>query len=139
METQQKEELRKAYNKACDDYLKVWCEKHDLPIDYAEWVADEPGGVALVGDYYVDMQTILIDIDMNAPEHEWWNWYDYSAEISMVGLPDKCNFKSWLMGCPRYSDESIARIAELKKKVNEAQENLEKAIKEEENRFDEFT
>ena len=136
MEASQRNELRQAYNDACNNYLKVWCEKHDLPMEDDPWVASEPGGVAMIGDYFVDMQTILTDIDMNAPEKEWWEWYDYSIETAEVGLPEKCNFKSWLMGCPRYSEEALARIAELRKSVNEAQAILEKAIKEEVDKFE---
>lgn len=138
MEANQRNELRQAYNDACNNYLKVWCEKHDLPMEDDPWVAQEPGGVAMIGDYFVDMQTILTDIDMNAPEKEWWEWYDYSVVTAEVGLPEKCNFKSWLMGCPRYSEEALARIAELRKSVNEAQAILEKAIKEEVDKLESF-
>lgn len=138
METNQRNELRQAYNDACNNYLKVWCEKHDLPMEDDPWVASEPGGVAMIGDHFVDMQTILTDIDMNAPEKEWWEWYDYSVVTAEVGLPEKCNFKSWLMGCPRYSEEALARIAELRKSVNEAQAILEKAIKEEVDKLESF-
>ena len=56
----------------------------------------------------------------------------------MLELPDKGNFKSWLMGCPRDSEESLARIAELRKSVNEAQAILEKAIKEEVDKLESF-
>lgn len=138
MEAKQREELRQAYSDACNNYLKAWCEKHDLPMEDDPWVAQEPGGIALIGDYFVDMQTILTDIDMDAPEEEWWNWYDYSLETSEVGLPDKCNFKSWLMGCPRYSEEALERIAELRKSVNKAQDILERAIKEEVDKLGSF-
>ena len=138
METNQRNELRQAYNDACNNYLKVWCEKHYLPMEDDPWVASEPGGVAMIGDYFVDMQTILTDINMNAPEKEWWEWYDYSVVTAEVGLPEKCNFKSWLMGCPRYSEEALARIAELRKSVNEAQAILEKAIKEEVDKLESF-
>ena len=135
MEEKKRKTLQSVYRAACDNYLHAFAKKHGFDTRDCSWVSDEPGGVASVGDYYIDMQTLKDDIDMDAPEEEFIKWYDYTSECAWLDLPDRCNFRSWVKGCPRYSEETFGRIRALRKNVESAQEMLRKAIEEEKNKF----
>lgn len=134
MEEKKRKTLRSVYNSACNNYLEAFAKKHGFDMSDCGWVADDPGGVATLGDYYTDMATIITDIDMNAAEEEWLKWYDYSAECHELNLP-VCNFNSWLMGCPRHSKETIERLHTLRKEVQDAEIRLRQAIEEEKNKL----
>ena len=121
-----KEELRKNYKKACNDYLRAFCEKHDFDFDDAYWIADDIGGVADCGSYTFDMATIKTDIDEDVPKEELMPWYDYILNALEFGLTTP-NYHSWIHGCPRTSKEWF-------KKMRKQREDFENAIKEEKER-----
>lgn len=115
-----KEHARAMYNLGCIEYLRLFCEKHEFGYEDVEdaWVGNEVGGVACVGDYFVDMGVIIADIEMDAPEDEFIKWYDYSLVANEFGL-NVPNFKSWVKGCPRTSEETIERLRKLKQDLND--------------------
>lgn len=115
-----KEHARAMYNLGCTEYLRLFCEKHEFDYEDAKdaWVGNEVGGVVCVGDYFVDMVTIIADIELNAPEHEFIEWYDYCLEAHEFGLVVP-NFKSWVKGCPRTSEETIERLRKLRQDFND--------------------
>jgi len=116
---------RETYTQGCNMYLLLFCEKHGYGYEEDAWVGNAPGGVALVGDYYVGMDTIKTDIDMDAPEEEFLKWYDYNIEAGDFNLTTP-NFESWLRGCPRTSPETFKKLRgmreELKTLINEERE-----------------
>ena len=118
-----KEELRKNYKKACNDYLRAFCEKHDFDFDDAYWIADDIGGVADCGSYTFDMATIKTDIDEDVPKEGLMPWYDYIIDALEFGLTTP-NYHSWIHGCPRTSKEWF-------EKMRKQREDFENAIKEE--------
>ena len=108
-----KEELRKNYKKACNDYLLAFCEKHDFDFDDAYWVADDVGGVADCSSYTFDMATIKTDVDEDAPKEELMPWYDYIIDALEFGLTAP-NYHAWIHGCPRTPKEWFAEMRNLK-------------------------
>lgn len=132
------ENLKQAYEKAVNNYLKAFCEKHEY--DYEEaaasWVGNNVGECVFIADYYVDFATIKTDIDNNAPIGEFVAWYDYTLRIGMI---DCCvpksditipNFEHWLMGCPRWTEEQFIKAENAQRKVDEAKESLFQIINE---------
>lgn len=119
--------LQSDYRQACDAYLAAFVEKHEFSMHDCAWVADQPGGIASIGDYFVNMQEIITDIDTDAPADEWFAYYDYSMECHDLGLTC-CNYQSWLKNCPTYSPETMERLRQLKRNVSEAEEILRKEI-----------
>ena len=119
-----KEALKANYKNACDDYLEAFCEKHGFDRGNSRWIADRPGEIADVGDYCVDMQTIADDINLDAPEEEFFKWYDYTIEMGMLGALRIPNFRSWIKGCPRKSREEIDKLKALKQKIEELKKEL---------------
>ena len=61
-----KDKAREYFVKGCNEYLRLFCEKHDFDYEEAKesWVANCVGDVTCVGDIFVGMQTIIADIEM---------------------------------------------------------------------------
>lgn len=124
-----KELARAHFIKGCNEYLRLFCEKHDFDYEEAKesWVANCVGDVTCVGDIFVGMQTIIADIEMDAPEDEFIKWYDYNLVANEFGFTTP-NFESWLRGCPRVSEETFKKLQGLKN-------DLDDTIKEEQARL----
>lgn len=123
-----KELIKKNYAIACDAYLRAFCDKHDYDVDTPDvfWGGGQPGGWACVGDLCFDMDTIITDIDEDAPEEELLKWYDYTMEASEFKL-DTPNYHAWLHGCSRSSQETLDKLRELKENfINMCKEENEK-------------
>ena len=116
-----KEKAREYFVKGCNEYLRLFCEKHDFDYEEAKesWVANCVGDVTCVGDIFVGMQTIITDIEMIAPKDEFIKWYDYNLEAYEYGF-NTPNFDSWLRGCPRVSQEAFERLRGLKNDLDNA-------------------
>lgn len=112
---------RAHFIKGCNEYLRLFCEKHDFDYEEAKesWVANCVGDVTCVGDIFVGMQTIITDIEMDAPEEEFIKWYDYNLVAHEFGF-NTPNFESWLRGCPRVSDETFKKLQGLKNDLDNA-------------------
>lgn len=127
-----KETAKEYFVKGCNEYLRLFCEKHDFDYEEAKnsWVGGLVGEITLCGDYYVSMPTIIVDIDHDAPETEFYKWYDYNLEAREYGFVTP-NFESWLKGCPRVNNEAFEKLRRITK-------TLEDAIKEEKERLSDF-
>lgn len=127
-----KEKAKEYFVKGCNEYLRLFCEKHDFDYEEAKdsWVANCVGDVTCVGDIFVGMQTIITDIEMDAPEEEFYKWYDYNLEAREYGFATP-NFESWLRGCPRVNNDTLEKLRGITK-------SLEDAIKEEKERISDF-
>ena len=127
-----KEQAKEYFVKGCNEYLRLFCEKHDFDYEEAKesWVANCVGDVTCVGDIFVGMQTIIADIEMDAPEEEFVKWYDYNLVAHEFGF-NTPNFESWLRGCPRVSEETFNKLQGLKN-------DLDDAIKSEKEKLSDF-
>ena len=107
-------QLWENYKKACNDYLQAFCQKHDFDFNSVDtgWVVDKPGTIIVIGDYFVSMEDIIVDIEQNVPEEKFLEYYDWS-------LNDGCNwnYETWLRGGPiplEYYDMDV-KINEFKR------------------------
>lgn len=116
-----KEKAREYFVKGCNEYLRLFCEKHDFDYEEAKesWVANCVGDVTCVGDIFVGMQTIITDIEMDAHKEEFIKWYDYNLVAHEFGF-NTPNFESWLRGCPRVSEETFKKLLGLKIDLDDA-------------------
>ena len=116
-----KEKAREYFVKGCNEYLRLFCEKHDFDYEEAKesWVANCVGNVTCVGDIFVGMQTIITDIEMDAHKEEFIKWYDYNLVAHEFGFATP-NFESWLRGCPRVSEETFKKLQGLKNDLDDA-------------------
>lgn len=111
MKTMSKEKAKEYFVKGCNEYLRLFCEKHDFDYEDAKdsWVGGCVGDITCVGDFFIDMRTIITDIEMDAPEEEFLKWYDYNLVADEFGFTTP-NFESWLRGCPRVPQESFDKL-----------------------------
>lgn len=116
-----KTKAREHFVKGCNEYLRLFCEKHDFDYEEAKesWVANCVGDITCVGDIFVGMQTIITDIEMDADKEEFIKWYDYNLVAHEFGFTTP-NFESWLRGCPRVSDETFKKLQGLKNDLDDA-------------------
>lgn len=114
-----KEKAKQLYEDGCNAYLQLFCEKHEFDFEDAKdsWVGGDVGGMTSCGDYYVGMQTIIEDIDLDAPEDTFFKWYDYClrADEFNLNIP---NFKSFIKGCPITSEETFVKLESIKNELN---------------------
>lgn len=119
--------IKQAFETACNAYLKAFCEKHGYDYESCVWI--DMGNIVDIADYCVDLNTIRIDIDKEAPEKEFVKWYDYTLRLGMVDHEISTpNFESWLKGCPRRSEEEILELEGLHEQVRLARERLEECV-----------
>lgn len=120
--------LYQEYQNICNKYLQIFCEKHDF--DYYDakdsWVANDIGGIVMVGDFFISLETIIVDIEEDVPEEKFIQWYDWS-------MGEGCNarYSLWLkQSNPNYLKEQEVSFVELSAKIEAAKKHLNDCIEE---------
>ena len=113
--------LREQWEKACNGYLVELLRMWELDAYYGYWIGDEVGGVY---DYAAGVMTINMDDIIYCVEHDvgreqYIEWQEYCCDASEFGF-DMPNLKSWIMGCPRTSQEVFKKLREMKKILDDA-------------------
>lgn len=124
-------ELKENFEKAANAYLKAFCEKQGFDYENAKesWAANDVGSVVCCGDFFFAFEDIRTDIDNNAPVGEIIKWYDYHTEMAYLNLP-LMNYRSWLNGAPRVSQETIDRVKGLMGDLDSLREEAKDIYKE---------
>lgn len=119
--------LKENYEKACEEYLKAFCNAYEIPYENDSWVADDVGTIACVGDYYFDFTDVIkYAVDNNLSDrHELLQWYDYVL-FAIEYNQNQPNLKAWVSGCPRLSEEQQRQLVDKKTEF----ENLMHSLKE---------
>lgn len=125
----ERERLVRNYNSARNNYLKVFCDRHDYEYDPSPWVGNSVGTIACVSDLFVDMETIRVDVDSMCEEGEFIRWYDYCLRLGMVGDNRTPNFENWLRRCPVRTEEEIAEMEKTRAVIVELEDYLKVLIK----------
>lgn len=71
-------DLKKQYEKICDDYIKVFCKKQGMDFEY--WIVDQVGGIVCCNDFYFNFLDIVWDINNNQPKGKIVDWYFESLD-----------------------------------------------------------
>ena len=119
------------WNELCNEYLKEFCDKHEWQYEPDMWVAGNIGTIVMIGDMFVSMNNIRYDIDNNVPTDYFEKWYWKSIEISELtdGAENYMNYENYCKEAPDYwTEERIQKIRASKKRVEEAKNELLKAI-----------
>ena len=125
----EKEMLKTNYKNAVHDYSKKFCNSYGYVYEPNEWVADDVGGVLMVGDWYVNFNTIKYCVDNDVPKEEFTDWYEYCMDVADISpritLP---SIEAWHRGFVRLTDEQIKTLKDAKKCLEDAEENLKEMI-----------
>lgn len=119
------------WNELCNEYLKEFCDKHEWQYEPDMWVAGNIGTIVMIGDMFVSMNNIRYDVDNNIPTDYFAKWYWKSIEISELtdGSENYMNYENYCKGAPDYwTEERVQKIRASKKRVEEAKNELLKAI-----------
>lgn len=81
--------LKNDYEKACNNYVKSFCEKQDM--EFYGWVDNKVGEIALCNDFYFNLFDIVWDINSNQPKYRIIDWY-----YEVMEYPEKSiNYYNW--------------------------------------------
>lgn len=127
-------EVASAWKNACYDVLSAFCEKHEIYEKHAYFVGDGladsmPSLADFDGDMQANVEDMALDLDSNAPVGKFEEWYQYEMRTAMLGIRG-INYRSWLMGAPRKSDEELTRLENAKQHIENLKEEFRKNIEE---------
>ena len=108
---------KKKYENAVNAIITAFKEKQGLDTYEGYWIGNQIGEVYDFGDTMTfDFRDILIDLKEDAPKDEIFKWRDYMMRIwsinHMAGgvLLKENNYRSWLKGCPRLTEEELNAV-----------------------------
>ena len=109
----------KIYEDAINEIIKAFKEKQGLDTYEGYWIGNKIGEVYDSGDTMTfDFRDILIDLKEDAPKDEIFKWRHYMMRIwsinNMAGgvLLKENNYRSWLKGWPRLTEEELNAVEE---------------------------
>jgi hypothetical protein len=126
-----KENIQERWRDICQEYLKLFCDKHEYSFEDCFWVTDNYGTIACVSDMFISMEHIRYDIDNNIEETKFEKWYWKAIEIFELTGQDFMNYESFCKGAPDiWTEEKIEKLREAHMRVYEAEEALRQEIEE---------
>ena len=93
----------------------------ELDAYYGYWIGEEIGGVYDYGGgmFTIGMNDIIYCVENDIGREQYIEWQEYCCDASEFGF-DMPNLKSWIMGCPRTSQEVFKKLREMKKILDDA-------------------
>lgn len=126
-----KQSIQERWRDICQEYLKLFCDKHEYSFEDCFWVADDYGTIACVSDMFISMEHIRYDIDNNIEETMFEKWYWKAIEIFELTGQDFMNYESFCKGAPDiWTEEKMEKLREAHMRVYEAEEALRQEIEE---------
>lgn len=126
-----KQNIQERWRNICQEYLKMFCDKHEYSFEDCFWVTDNYGTIACVSDMFISMEHIRYDIDNNIEETKFEKWYWKAIEIFELTGQDFMNYESFCKGAPDiWTEEKIEKLREAHMRVYEAEEALRQEIEE---------
>ena len=140
-----KELLKTRWNAVCNDYLREFCKKHDIPFEDAYWPRQEVGEIVLLGEdgFSANMTEIRYDIDNDVPVGEYEKYFEYSFRLHNIEMEQQemeggphdfsmkhLNYENWCLGAPRYSEEQLKGYEETQERIRKQIADFQKEIAE---------
>ena len=113
--------LREQWEQACNGYTMALLRMWELDAYYGYWIGEEIGGVYDYGGgmFTIGMDDIIYCVEHDIGREQYIEWQEYCCDASEFGF-DMPNLKSWIMGCPRTSQEVFKKLREMKKILDDA-------------------
>ena len=113
--------LKEQYEKACNGYLVELLRMWELDAYYGYWIGQEIGGVYDYGGgmFTIGMNDFIYCVEHDIGREQYIEWQEYCCDAAEFGF-DMPNLKSWIMGCPRTSQEVFKKLREMKKILDDA-------------------
>lgn len=110
------------YYTACNNLLRLFCDKQGFPMSETYWIAGRIGEVADCASFCFSMSDIITDLEEDSHPGKILEWYDKQEELGY-----KVNYRHWLHGCPTLTK---AELEELHRKSEKASRELNKETEE---------
>lgn len=78
------DEFRNMYKALANHYLRHFCLFVGLDYNDADWVADEPGGIAVINGLLVDYDDVRLVVDNRLTGETFFGWRKYADEIERL-------------------------------------------------------
>ena len=78
--------LKSRWDAVCEAYMDAFCKIMEIDEDDAFWIGNEVGGLAAVGDYFVNIHDMKYVVDKDIPRQVFLRWYDYDLEVATVEM-----------------------------------------------------
>jgi len=85
-------ELKERLDNCIDLYTDLFCKKQECDAD--GWIGDIKGGINCFADAFLSFEEIRIDLEMNVPKGEIWEWYWDNIE----NPGKRINYYSYVLG-----------------------------------------
>ena len=121
--------MQESFANIANEYLRIFCEKHELEYNPNDWVGSQDGIGTVVnpggGDLWIDFDIIRYDIDHAVPKGVFEKYEDYDERLRNIELDYEIlyqpkrdegrlihiNFPSFCKGCPLpYTDEQLTKM-----------------------------
>lgn len=128
-----KEIIKRAYIRACNDYLYKLLDNWELyegkdDVDFCWWVGDDVGGACCFDDdTFICMDDIRYCVDNDVEYNTYLDYIDYSCKCSEYGF-GSMNLDAFVKGAPRVSNEQFEKLDGLKHDLYEAVDNVKKSM-----------
>ena len=91
------ESIKKSYERACNDYVAIFCKKQEL--DFEFWVADKVGEWAVFGTYSFTLSDIILDLETNQKKGVIIKWQEEGMQAHFENRKiAHINYQSYIMG-----------------------------------------
>ena len=115
----------------CDEYVRVFCEKHGYTYEPDMWVGDDPGGITEVCDMFVHLDDIRYDVDNDIKPDMFPDWYWKGLEIYELTGFKYMNYPSFCKGAPdEWTPERMEKIRETHRRIEDEKKKLQELIEE---------
>lgn len=114
------EDLKTRHESLKDEYARYFCKQMGLDINDAYFT----GNVFCVGDYFIDMQTIVYAVNNEIKDTTFFDWYNYNLTLGEENLGN-VSLEAYVKGNLEYNIDEITRLQNLKDIISESKRNLE--------------
>lgn len=114
------EDLKTRHESLKYEYAQYFCKQ--MGLDYSDAYFTE--NIFCIGDYFIDMQTIVYAVNNEIKDTTFFDWYNYNLTLGEENLGD-VSLENYVKGNFEYSIDEITRLQNLKDIISESKRNLE--------------
>lgn len=115
------EDLKTRHESLKNEYVQYFCKQMGLDDNGSYFT----GNIVCIGDYFIDMQTIVYAVNNEIKDTTFLDWYNYNLTLGEENLGD-VSLENYVKGNFEYSIDEITRLQNLKDTISESKRNLEK-------------
>jgi hypothetical protein len=74
--------IKTKYEKVCNIYVKIFCEKQEFDFDDIHWAGGIVGSWVIIGDFSFNFHDIVWDVNSEQPKGKIIEWYNYTLSAN---------------------------------------------------------